>query len=121
MLKFLECSGLLLYCLIIYWLSDQPSIPAPMWFEHQDKLYHAGSYFVLGLLLWRSLKYFVESPIILALLSLALGSLYGVSDEWHQSFVAGRSSDAVDWLADTVGVGLAVFLAHHYASRGKLS
>jgi VanZ family protein len=39
-------------------------------------------------------------------------SAYGVSDEFHQSFVAGRDSEVLDWVADTVGaaVGAASFV-----------
>jgi VanZ family protein len=35
-------------------------------------------------------------------------SLFGLTDEWHQSFTPGRSVDLVDWLADTVGAAVAV-------------
>ncbi|MDB6168519.1 MAG: VanZ family protein [Verrucomicrobia bacterium] len=35
-------------------------------------------------------------------------SLFGISDEWHQSFVPGRDCSAMDWLADTLGAALAV-------------
>lgn len=108
-IKYLEGFGLLFYCLLIFWLSSQASLPAPMWFEHQDKLYHAGCYFILGLLLWRYLGHWQQVPIIRALLAVFLGSLYGVSDEWHQSFVPGRSSSVADWLADSIGVAMAVF------------
>jgi VanZ family protein len=38
-------------------------------------------------------------------------SLIGVSDEWHQSFVPGRSgNDVWDWTADTIGGLLAAML-----------
>jgi len=103
---------LLFYCLFLYWLSDQPSLPAPMWFEHQDKLYHAGAYFIMGLLAWRSFKHLVSLPIIAALFSIAFCSLYGLSDEWHQSFVVGRQSDVADWVADTGGSVLAIVLLY---------
>ncbi|MDA8211200.1 MAG: VanZ family protein [Clostridia bacterium] len=33
--------------------------------------------------------------------------IYGISDEFHQSFVPGRTPDAVDLLADTAGAALA--------------
>jgi VanZ family protein len=115
MIKILDFTLLIFYCLLIYWLSDQPSLSAPMWFEHQDKLYHAGAYFIMGLLAWRGFRHLVNSPIILALLSIAFCSLYGLSDEWHQLFVAGRESDSVDWLADTSGAGLAIFFCINYA------
>ena len=54
------------------------------------------------------LNIWVSSPIILALLSIAFCSLYGLSDEWHQSFVVGRESDITDWIADTSGSVLAI-------------
>jgi VanZ family protein len=112
MIRILDFSGLLFYCGFIYWLSDQSSLPTPSLFEHQDKLFHFSAYFVLGLLAWRSFKYPITTPIILALVSIIFCSLYGVSDEWHQSFVIGRSSDVLDWLADTSGASAGVFLLH---------
>jgi len=114
MVKLLDFLALLFYCMAIFWVSSQPSLPVPMWFPHQDKLLHAAAYFVLGLLLWRFVRHFIKSPMILASVCIALGSLYGLSDEWHQSFVPGRDADWLDWLADTAGVGLAVFCVHKF-------
>ena len=37
---------------------------------------------------------------------MALASLYGATDEFHQSFVPGRDSDVLDWVADTLGAAL---------------
>ena len=117
MIKFLDFALLIFYCLFIYWLSDQSSLkPFDFGFDYQDKLYHAGAYSIMGLLAWRSFKHGFSSPIILALLSIAFCSLYGLSDEWHQSFVAGRESDSADWVADTIGAGLAVFFCINYAN-----
>lgn len=42
--------------------------------------------------------------------AVALVSLFGVSDELHQHFTPGRSMEAMDWVADTVGAALAVTL-----------
>ncbi|HUR57395.1 MAG TPA: VanZ family protein [Opitutaceae bacterium] len=42
--------------------------------------------------------------------ALAIVSAFGASDEWHQSFVPGRSSDVMDWIADTSGAALAIAL-----------
>ncbi len=39
-------------------------------------------------------------------LAAALAGLYGASDEYHQSFVAGRGATAVDVAIDTVGAAL---------------
>jgi VanZ family protein len=44
-------------------------------------------------------------------LLLALGYLYGALDEWHQSFVPGRTPSVTDWVADMVGVTLGYALA----------
>ncbi|RMF56395.1 MAG: VanZ family protein, partial [Calditrichaeota bacterium] len=46
------------------------------------------------------------------LLVFLLGSLYGVSDEFHQSFVPGRYTELSDFLADSAGVlfGLLCFV-----------
>jgi VanZ family protein len=109
-IKVFDAFSLLAYGGFIYYLSDQGSLPAPMWFGYQDKLYHAGAYFILAALLWRNLRHVIAQPIILAAACIILASLYGGSDEWHQSFVVGRSSDGLDWLADTIGASGAVIL-----------
>lgn len=112
MIKILDFTLLFLYCLFIYWLSDQPTLPVAKLFSAQDKILHAGAYFIMGVLAWRSFKHLLSRPITLALLSITFCSLYGISDEWHQSFVEGRNSDITDWIADTSGAGLAVFLLY---------
>jgi VanZ family protein len=110
MAKIIDFTGLFLYCLFIYWLSDQPTLPVPSLFSFQDKILHAGAYFIMGVLAWRSFKHLHNRSMTLALTSITFCSLYGISDEWHQSFVVGRSPDILDWVADTSGAGLAVFL-----------
>lgn len=102
--------GLTFYCAFIFWLSSQQTLPAPMWFDQQDKLYHAAAYAIMGCLAWRCFRYTAKTPIILALFSVAFCSLYGASDEWHQSFVLGRNSSWEDWLADTIGAIIAVVM-----------
>jgi VanZ family protein len=37
-----------------------------------------------------------------------VSAFYGVTDEYHQSFVAGRTSSAIDWIADAAGAAAAV-------------
>ena len=39
-----------------------------------------------------------------------LVSLFGITDEWHQSFTPGRAVEFADWVADTSGAVLAVTL-----------
>ena len=114
-IKALDTTLLILYCTFIYWLSDQPSLPTPMLFPHQDKLFHAGAYFVMAGFALRAFRYHTTSLPKLIISSLIFCSLYGMSDEWHQSFVPGRMSDVVDWIADTVGGML--FLGLYYLYR----
>lgn len=116
-IKALDTTLLILYCTFIYWLSDQPSLPAPMLFPHQDKLFHAGAYFILAVFALRTFRHFILPLPLLILFSLGFCSVYGISDEWHQSFVPGRMSDVNDWLADTVGA--LIFLGGFYFFRLK--
>ncbi|MDT8424755.1 MAG: VanZ family protein [Methyloprofundus sp.] len=116
--KALDASQLILYCAFIYWLSDQPSLPAPMLFIHQDKVMHAGAYFILAFFTVGAFRHFKASLSTLIISSFIFASLYGASDEWHQSFVPGRMSDTFDWLADTLGALL--FLGFYFYFRSKL-
>lgn len=96
---------------ILFWMSHQPSIDAPMLFVGQDKVFHAGIYGILGIFVLGTMPRPVEgytSRQIRA--SVIIPSLYGISDEIHQSFVPGRNPDVWDWVADTTGALLAVLL-----------
>ncbi len=109
MLKLLDFLTLFLYCAFIFWLSDQTVVPTPVFFPHQDKVIHASAYFIMALLALRCFTHFISNPIILTFTVILFCSFYGISDEWHQSFVKDRQADVFDWLADTTGAFLAVF------------
>jgi len=110
-IKALDAVLLILFCCFIYWLSDQTSLPTPLKFPHQDKVMHIGAYFILTFFTIRAFRHFGLTLPLLLTSCLIFSSLYGASDEWHQSFVKGRSSEIADWLADTLG---AVFLLVFY-------
>jgi VanZ family protein len=40
------------------------------------------------------------------LVALLLAALYGLSDEYHQSFVPGRTATPLDWATDVTGAAL---------------
>lgn len=70
---------------------------------------HFVAYFILGItfywaLLPRSLHVWGKMLVIVLCL------LYGVSDEYHQSFVANRSPDIIDLRNDGIGAALAMLL-----------
>jgi VanZ family protein/glutaredoxin len=97
---------LVAYLLLIFHLSDRPSIP---WARgYPDYLLHAAEYCVLAVLLARALNGGLWRRVTDALLGLswALSVVYAVSDEVHQYFVPGRSADYRDALSDAVGAAL---------------
>lgn len=94
------------YCGLIFYLSHQPAIPVPHMFEQQDKLIHGLAYAVMGLLAYFSFK--LEHRGAKLIVPILFCSFYGVTDEFHQSFIEGRVADVWDWLADTAGATAAV-------------
>lgn len=114
MQKQLDFLALILYCSVIYWLSDQSKLPSPHLFENQDKLQHFFAYAVMGIFAWRALYHLSLPREILFLTVFSFCSVYGVFDEWHQSFVIGRTSSAMDWLADSIGGLLTAFSFYWY-------
>ncbi|HJR62213.1 MAG TPA: VanZ family protein [Gemmatimonadaceae bacterium] len=87
-----------------------------------DKAIHASLYAVLAVLSARALSPARQDgrlPRARALLGLLLGILaLGAVDEWHQQFIAGRSMELLDWLADGVGAagGLLAFVLNRRRS-----
>ena len=103
----------ILWMLFIFILSSVqgesiPKFPIP----HFHLLVHFGEYTVLGFLVVRALIYYASSikSERLALFSILLSLLFGLSDEWHQSFVAGRTNQLVtvgyDVIFSAIGVGV---------------
>jgi VanZ family protein len=88
---------------VIATLSHQPDLGLPDRFP--DWLAHAVEYgfFTLTLIFATSRGFDPRrrtAPRVAA--AVAIASLYGITDEWHQRFV-GRDMSALDWLADTAG------------------
>jgi VanZ family protein len=102
---------LFLYMSLIFALSSLSRYPeAPSWVFGFDKFVHTLEYYILGYLLMRALVtsphgIFAEVPAAFAMI---FGTLYAISDEWHQSFVPGRYASAFDVIFDILGVVIAV-------------
>ena len=113
MRRFLLWAPPLLYMAFIFHSSSQsdplPALTHIVW----DKLLHFAGYSLLALLFCRALRGEGFTIATTPLIAVLLTSLYGASDEWHQSFTPLRSSDVQDWLADTTGgvVGAVTFAA----------
>lgn len=69
-----------------------------------DKAAHLLEYIPLGLLLMRALAFTRRTSRIQSLLiTVFVIMLYALTDEFHQSFVPGRTSDWMDGLMDVAG------------------
>ncbi|TVO67409.1 VanZ family protein [Denitromonas ohlonensis] len=86
-------------------LSLLPVPPGLMVFTWQDKLEHAFAFLALGVLghlAWRGRLWAVSAGLL----------AYGALIEIAQSMTAHRMGDGWDWLADALGVGLAILLMY---------
>ncbi len=95
----------------IFALSSQPAGHLPN-FGPMDYVFkktgHVLGYGVLGLAYWRGLKFDRQ----LAWRAWILAVVYAATDEFHQSFVAGRNPSLIDALVfDGGGAALALYLA----------
>jgi VanZ family protein len=105
------------WALVIFVLSSIPgaAFPASKLFSY-DKLLHAGVYAVLGALCFMAIpRRWSQKTSMLVVIAGTMATLYGFTDEFHQIFVPGRSSDLRDVLADCVGgfagaLGASVFV-----------
>jgi VanZ family protein len=88
---------------LIFWSSSRLRPEALS--ETPDYWLHGGAYFVLAVLAIRAVaKGLAGPPSTLALVSgFAIAVLYGLSDEWHQSFVPGRDANVADLGFDAAG------------------
>lgn len=103
----------LLWAAVLFSISSQPRLPGGLG-GGLDKVAHFGAFAVLGLLLARaalSYRLPIGWPI-------ALGLIYGATDEIHQAFVPGRYPDPADWLADALGVAVACFYLYRRRADG---
>ncbi len=108
-----------LFAATLFLLSAQRQIPLA---EHVwDKALHAVGYGAFALLVIRAC-HGGFGPLVpkATALAFALTVGYGITDEFHQSFVPGRDSSALDVVADAVGFALAaaVLLVRYHAFRG---
>ena len=112
----------LAYAALIFYLSSLSRFPEPVSFDFGfDKVAHFAEYFLFGALLYR---WVFQAGVCSARwcvlgISIFIGTLYALGDEWHQSFVPGRDASLWDVLFDVFGVGAGA--AAFPAIRGKLS
>ena len=92
---------------LIFFLSAQPSSGVHPWWEIvARKLGHVSGYLLLTLLWAWALQGAVRRPILIAV---AISLAYACSDEYHQTFVRGRTGTPVDVGVDAIGIAIAAW------------
>jgi VanZ family protein len=111
-----------LYMALIFYMSSKPApnelrcIPIIA----KLKVVHIIEYGILYLLLWYAIiKTTTYNKLEAFALALTITVLYGLTDEFHQIFVAGRTASLMDVVADGVGgvlaqTGASVFSYHRH-------
>jgi VanZ family protein len=104
------------WALVIFGASSIPGYKLPhVVYKINDKLIHASIFLVFGLLVYRALEIRIRRSSFdwpRALLTVLAVTAYGVLDEFHQSFVPGRTVDILDATADATGGLLAAVILY---------
>ena len=110
------------YSGIIFWLSEIPGDVNRIIIPYLDKFVHIVEYGPYGYLLARAFHCLLNEVLGQKLILLVIIStfVYGLSDEFHQSFVVGRESSLMDVAADTIGGTLGLVLFWVLAKKRKL-
>ncbi len=108
---------------VIFVLSAQPKLPSPAGLG--DKQAHVLAYALLAVLVLVGLAGGRVARVSRQAIggAFVIAVLYGVSDEFHQSFVPGRTPDVGDVVADAAGaaIGLVAAGASAILLRGRTS
>jgi len=94
-----------LWAAVIFTLSSIPDLSTGLgtWDTVLRKVAHTAEYALLGALVFRATR---RAPA-----ALVIASAFAVTDEIHQTFVAGRHGSPVDWLIDTAGAAIGIVIA----------
>jgi VanZ family protein len=98
--------------MLLIFIASSISNLGPMPGGVSDKSGHSIGYAILGAVTLRALAGARLNGVTWprAAAALVICALYGVSDEFHQSFVPGRTPDVHDVIADCIGAAVAVTL-----------
>lgn len=101
----------LVLSLFIFYLSSIPADDLPEFTEHvSDKVLHLVAFFVYGLAAQFAIAGLRRtwSNRSIQGTALAVGAVYSLLDELHQMSVPGRMPSYTDWVADLLGLSLAL-------------
>ena len=97
----------------IFYASSLSVVPGPVGDYFSDTLLHMACYGGLALVVLRALAGGRWTRVTMGVAAAAwlITTLYGVTDEWHQRYVPGRSSELRDLVNDAAGALAAVLVA----------
>ena len=112
---------LIIYWIILFTATSLPAANLPS-VAISDKIKHFGAFFGLSVLLSLTLLY--QSKVLLfkkffLATAFIISSFYGLLDEIHQSFVPGRNNEFLDWVADSLGAAVGVFVVFYLLKKFK--
>lgn len=89
----------------IFYLSSIPGSFIPHLFSHQDIVSHIFVYMILAYFFSRALKNTYSSIALSKLIffTVIFGVIYGLSDEFHQTFTPDRTASVFDLFIDGIG------------------
>jgi hypothetical protein len=98
---------------LIFFLSDQPDLDSGLGTLDfiLRKLAHMTEYALLTALWAWALHPLTRLNLAIAA---TIAILYAISDEYHQTFVTGRSGTVRDVIVDALGVGIAIALLRYH-------
>jgi VanZ family protein len=108
----------LLLMAVIFAFSAQPDLNSGLGLIDTigRKIIHFLQYALLAFLWWRALRTRLDGRRA-ALAAFVVTALYAATDEYHQSFVQGRSGSPLDWAIDCAGAAAASLLLARRPAR----
>ena len=101
----------------IFYFSAQPSTGEHAWWVVVfRKLGHVTGYAVLTALWWWALRPLTRRPLLIAV---CIAFAYACTDEFHQTFVHGRTGTPVDVGIDSIGIAIAALLVSQLPRASK--
>jgi VanZ family protein len=113
---------------VFYWLSSIPGTPLaddPALYgifqrvpPSVQSVLHLPAYAILASAwCWALAAWLPSAPVARTIGAFLIASVYGVFDEWHQSFVPGRYASLIDVTLNVAGAALGIWLAGWIRSR----
>lgn len=99
---------------VIFFMSSIPGSGLPPNLGIMSNVAHFCEFAVFGALLACGLEPKLPKAAVVVAVAVAIASLYGASDEFHQLFVPGRFTDVADWVTDTCGAFAGALIANRF-------